>query len=98
MYMAQQLEYIVYILISKVDGRFLFGQTTDLAKSINAHNKGLSAYTKKYRPWQLFAIRKVETRSEAIQMEMELRKIKNENKVYEFMLYNEFLVSRDLDI
>ena len=95
--MKEELEYIVYVLISKVDGRFHFGQTSNLERSITAHNKGLSAYTKKFRPWQLFAVRKAETRVEAIEMELELRKIKTENKIFEYIILHAFVVNRDLD-
>ena len=84
------MEIIVFILISTIDGRLYFGQSTDLRKTILAHNKGLSAFTKKYAPWDLLAKKTVENRSEAKAMELELRRMKTKEQVLKFMLYQEF--------
>ena len=84
------MEIFVFILISSIDGRLYFGQSTDVNKTIFAHNKGLSAFTKKYAPWELLAKKSVETRSEAKAIELELRKMRSKEEVLKYMLYKEF--------
>lgn len=85
-----RMEIVVFILISSKNGKLYFGQSTDLRKTIYAHNKGLSAFTKKDAPWELLAQKKVETRSEAKAMELELRKMRSKEEVLKYMLYQEF--------
>lgn len=84
------MEIFVFILISSVDGRLFFGESTNINKTILAHNKGLSAFTKKFAPWELLAKKLVKTRSEAKAMELELRRMKSKEEVLKFMLYQEF--------
>jgi len=84
------MEIIVFILISSKTGQLFFGQSTDLRKTIYAHNKGLSAFTKSHAPWELLAKKTVETRSEAKAMELELRKMRSKEEVLKYMLYKEF--------
>lgn len=77
------------------DGSFHFGQTHDLEMTLLAHNKGNSAFTKKLIPWELIASKNVETRSDALKMEQELRRKKSKNDVLQYMLYNDFEIHLD---
>ncbi len=42
-----------YVLKSKQKGTWYIGSTSDLRKRLKQHNDGLSAYTKKDRPWEI---------------------------------------------
>ena len=44
----------VYVLKSTVDGtHYYVGSTSDVTTRLAAHNAGVCAHTRKYRPWQL---------------------------------------------
>jgi putative endonuclease len=45
--------YYVYILISKEDGSFYIGFTSNLQERFNKHNKGYVQSTKSRKPWKL---------------------------------------------
>ena len=59
------MTYFVYILQSKKDGRFYFGQTQNILARLDKHNKGQSKYTSKFIPWNLVWFKTFETRKEA---------------------------------
>ncbi|GAB4301683.1 MAG: hypothetical protein Kow0068_24590 [Marinilabiliales bacterium] len=91
------MDIYVYIMISKKDGSFYFGQSTNPLNTLQLHNAGRSEYTKPRIPWQLLAFKKFDNRTEALRTEMELRKIKNAQRILQYMLYNEFQVVREED-
>ncbi|MFH2096204.1 MAG: GIY-YIG nuclease family protein [Bacteroidota bacterium] len=93
--MKKKIEIIVFILISLRDGRFYIGQTSDLESHLKAHNKGLSAYTKNFIPWEALASKNVETRSEAIRIMLELRNMKRKEEVIKYAVYNDFEIYLD---
>jgi len=84
------MQYFVYILKSDLDGRFYYGQTQDLTKRLEYHNKGYSGYTKKFRPWILFASKEVESRSEAIKLERKLKNLHSTKRLYQFIKTQHF--------
>lgn len=43
--------FYVYVLQSKLNGRFYTGSTNDLRKRLKLHNDGKSNYTKKHKPY-----------------------------------------------
>jgi putative endonuclease len=43
----------VYIIRSLADGRPYIGLTSDVSARLAPHNAGHSAYTARYKPWQL---------------------------------------------
>ncbi len=63
------MDYFAYILQSEKDGRFYKGQTQNLQKRLEYHNKGRSKYTKNFLPWKLYAYKVCDSRSEAIKFE-----------------------------
>ncbi len=69
--------FYVYILESEKDNSFYIGQTNDLNKRIDFHNQGLSKYTSRKIPWRIVYFEKYNTRTEAIQGELFLKKQRN---------------------
>jgi len=82
--------FYVYIIVSEQDGRYYYGQSSDLRERINQHNAGYSGYTSKYLPWKLVAFKDFTTRSEAMQMELKLKNCKSKLRVEHFLLIHGF--------
>ncbi len=66
--------YFVYTLYSKKRFRYYVGQTNNIEKRINRHNKGYVPSTKSGLPWDLVLTFKVENRSEAMKLEKKIKK------------------------
>ena len=79
------MQYFTYILESLKNGRFYIGQSQNLQKRLDAHNKGYSMYTKKYRPWTLVWYKSFDSRTEAYQLEQKLKAFKSRQKLIDFM-------------
>lgn len=63
----------VYVIQSILEKRIYIGQTVDLDKRLQYHNKGLVKSTSHDRPWKLIAFQKVENVSEARWIEKNLK-------------------------
>ncbi|WP_093369464.1 GIY-YIG nuclease family protein [Psychroflexus sediminis] len=79
------MQYFTYILESLKDGRFYIGQSQDLQKRLEEHNKGFSRYTKPYRPWKLIWQQSFNTRKEAYQLEQKLKTLKSRERLIKFI-------------
>ncbi len=66
--------YITYILYSKRIKKYYTGQTIDLERRLEEHNRGKTAFMSSGRPWTLIYSREFETRKEAIHHESEIKK------------------------
>ena len=66
--------YTVYILYSKTSLKYYTGQTNNLEDRLFRHNSGLSLSTKTGRPWSLIYQIQFNTRSEAVQLEIKIKK------------------------
>ena len=64
----------VYLLrsISDPDKRYI-GQTSDLKRRLDRHNKGGSPHTAKHRPWQLVTYLGFDNKGQAIAFEAYLK-------------------------
>lgn len=71
------MNFYVYILYSDVHDRFYIGQTNDLEKRLDRHNKGYVKSTKAYKPWRLLYYEKYNSRSEAMKREGYLKSLKS---------------------
>jgi putative endonuclease len=80
--------YYTYVLKSCKDGRFYIGQTQDLEKRLNDHNKGYSKYTKIFRSWALMWYATFDSRSESYILEQKLKRIKSRDRLIGFMKNN----------
>ena len=63
-----------YILFSLKRSRYYVGQTNNITERFKAHIKGYVNSTKSGYPWNLVLTIKVESRSEAMKREAELKK------------------------
>jgi putative endonuclease len=64
----------VYALQSVLKKRIYIGQTKDLNRRLQYHNNGAVKSTSKDKPWELIAFQKVESISEAMWIERDLKR------------------------
>jgi len=69
--------FYTYVLISKRDGSFYIGSTTNLQRRLLEHNSGKSPYTSKKKPWDIFYFEEFNTKRESLQREKFLKKQRN---------------------
>ena len=69
--------FFVYILQSLKDDSFYVGQCDDLDKRMSKHFDGMSKYTASKRPLRLRYFEVFDTRTEAIQREKYIKKLKS---------------------
>ena len=82
------MHYFVYILKSDKDGIYYKGQTNNISKRFENHNRGYVKSTKSHRPWTLVFYTKVETRSEAMKLERKLKNLKSKIKLEQWIVKN----------
>ncbi len=68
------MKYDVYILFSKNWKRYYVGQTQDIEKRFKRHNDGFVPSTKGGLPWKLVVTFSVTSRSEAMKLELKIKK------------------------
>jgi putative endonuclease len=80
-FMGLNNKYYVYILESNKDGRYYIGSTYDIAKRLAYHNKGLSPYTSKFKPWAIRYQEEFDSLKEARSRERNLKEWKNHKRI-----------------
>jgi putative endonuclease len=63
-----------YILFSETRSRYYVGQTSNVNKRLERHNKGMIPSTKGGVPWKLILQIEVSNRSEAMLLEIKIKK------------------------
>jgi putative endonuclease len=64
----------VYIIHSNKLDKYYVGSTQDIEVRLYKHNTGASKFTKSGSPWRLITTIDCENRSEAIKLEMKIKK------------------------
>jgi len=76
------MTWIVYIVRCSKDDSLYTGITNNLEKRISAHNNGKGAkYTKSRLPVTLFKKFEVKNKSEALKLEIKIKKLSREEKL-----------------
>ncbi len=68
------MNYFVYILQSEWDGSYYIGHTNNLEERVSRHNQGRSQYTKAKIPWKLIYHEVLNSKSEAMRREHEMKR------------------------
>ena len=71
------MHFFVYILESEANGKWYYGFTEDLDQRISDHNSNRSKFTRFKGPWKLVFRKTFMTKTEALQFETYLKKIRN---------------------
>ena len=67
----------VYIMESESTGQWYYGHTSDLERRRTEHNSGNTKSTKGKGPWKLIFAKEWETKSEAVNFELKLKRLRN---------------------
>ncbi len=73
------MEYIVYIICSKVTGKFYIGYTLDITKRMRYHNAGKNKSTKNDRPWKIVYTESYQSKTDALKREKKIKSYKSGN-------------------
>ncbi len=68
-----QMNYIVYILISRVARKTYVGHTNNLERRLEEHNIGKSLFSKRYKPWRIIYKELFSKEEDAIKKEKYLK-------------------------
>ena len=71
-------KHFVYIIRCD-EGKFYIGLSVDPKKRLDAHNKGLSRWTKRYKNWKIAYLKEFNNYTEARKWEIYLKKQKGGN-------------------
>ena len=66
--------FVTYILFSEKLGKYYCGSTCDMYDRLYRHNSGQGKFTKKGFPWKLIKTIEHSTRSEAVGLEIKIKK------------------------
>jgi putative endonuclease len=69
--------YTVYILQSKLNGRFYIGHTSNIKKRLLEHNSGLTYSTRNYIPWDLVYKKDFNSKGFAQHIELKIKRMKS---------------------
>ena len=68
--------YTVYVIRSKITGRYYIGHTENFDSRLARHNAGLVHSTRSGRPWDKVRTEDLPSRSQAYRREQEIKKYK----------------------
>ena len=80
--------FYTYILQSEIDNSYYIGHSSDIMKRLEYHNQGISKFTSKKIPWKLVYIEVFQTKKEANQREIFLKRQRN-HSFYERLISSE---------
>jgi putative endonuclease len=66
--------YVTYIIYSSKIKKYYTGQTSDLDRRLAEHNRGKTSFLASGLPWKLIYFKYFESRSEAITLELLIKK------------------------
>ncbi len=77
--------FYTYILYSESFDKFYIGQTVDIVRRLERHNRGTEHATKPYIPWKMIWYANKETRVDAVSLEKKLKNL-TKQRIREFVL------------
>ena len=80
--------YVVYILESESTQQLYKGQTNDFNRRLKQHLNNQVKSTKNRGPWVVYKTIEVNSRAEAMQLELKLKKMKNPARVKDYLKKN----------
>ncbi len=75
------MQYHLYILESLHNGQFYIGQTQNLDKRLEKHNRGYVKSTKNKRPWKFLFTFECDSRASAMALEKKLKAFKSRKRI-----------------
>lgn len=71
------MEWFLYILKSKVCGKYYVGVSQDPGRRLIFHNTVEKGFTSRYRPWEIVFIKECESKKEALNFEKKIKSWKS---------------------
>jgi len=71
------MSYHAYMIKSASTNRHYYGHTSDLSERIKSHNSAQNRFTRSKGPWELVGFVECKSKSEAVRIELKLKKMKN---------------------
>ena len=71
------MNFYVYILFSSSLNRYYIGSTNDVEERFKKHLSSIKGFTSKVKDWEVKYTESFETRSEALQRELQIKKWKS---------------------
>ena len=89
------VHHYIYILYSRKLDKYYLGRTTDLTQRLHFHNNPIESrkFTAKGIPWEMVFFFKCNDKSEAIELERKLKKMKS-RKLLEKLIANPSLIEQ----
>ncbi|MBW6482377.1 MAG: GIY-YIG nuclease family protein [Vicingaceae bacterium] len=82
------------MLYSKVLDNYYIGQTNDVGKRLERHNKGYEKFTSRGIPWDLKGFKEFSSRKEAMKEEKRIKNFKSRKKsTYKYLVICRLCVS-----
>ena len=78
--------FYIYVLYSQKFDRIYVGQSNELNRRLQIHNKGFVQSTKAYKPWKIIYHEKCLTRAKAMNRERELKSHKGREFIRKIVL------------
>ena len=75
------MQYHLHILQSLHNGQFYIGQTQNLDKRLEKHNKGYVKSTKNKRPWKFLFTFECDSRASTMALEKNLKAFKSRKRI-----------------
>lgn len=66
--------FYMYVLQSKVNGRFYIGYTDNIKKRLEKHNNGEVYWTSRYKPWEVIYFEGYRSKLDAMKREKKLKR------------------------
>ena len=88
--------YYVYIIKSKLNGRYYIGSSKNYNTRLNSHNSGRVRSTKAFRPWEIVYIEIFEHKSEALKREKQIKSYKS-GDAFKKLISNQRRVGRAVE-
>ncbi len=80
------MTYYTYILYSSTRDRYYIGSCSDVNIRLRRHNAGATTSTKSGRPWKVMYTESYSTKTEALQREMQIKKMKSRKYIEELII------------
>lgn len=79
------MSYFAYMIKSTSTNRHYYGHSSDLDERLKSHNSTQNKYTRGKGPWILKGFVKCDSKSEAAQVELKLKRMKNPSRALNWL-------------
>ena len=82
------MPHFTYILFSEKANKYYIGSSHDVEKRLGRHNAGATVSTKSGRPWELLYVEEFDSKTEALNREIYLKRMKSRASIEKLIKEN----------